>query len=396
MNDRILVVDDSRSIRAVLLDALTDEGYDCSEAVDVEGALALLESGEFSLVISDIIMPGRSGLELLQEIRSRFSDIFVIMLTSLDNTETAMRCIHMGAVDYLVKPFPSERLSVTVRNALEQRRLYLEHRAYQEDLEQKVMQQTEQIRQALLEKAMVAKEMELARAIQAALIPQYFPSTDRLAFASHYRPVGQLGGDYYDLFNRGDGILDVVIADVAGHNVGSALIAAEIRGALQGRTSASHIGCGEMLSLLNEALYDDLSRAGLFVSMFYLRFDERWKTLCYASAGHNPQMLLREGGTVEELDAEGMIIGVLPKMEFEQKTLSFDRGDRFLLFTDGIVEAENIHAESYGAGRLARALISAGTIDTQSALGKVLDDMERFIADVPLRDDLSLVVATVR
>ncbi len=396
MNDRILVVDDSRTIRAVLIDALNDEGYDCSEAVDVDGALVQLESCEFSLVISDIIMPGRSGLELLQAIRSRYKDIFVIMLTSVDNTETAMRCIHLGAVDYLVKPFSCERLSLTVRNALDQRRLYLEHRAYHEDLEQKVLQQTEQIRQAVLEKALVANEMELARAIQAALIPQYFPCTDRLAFASHYRPVGQLGGDYFDLFNRGDGILDVVIADVAGHNIGSALIAAEIRGALQGRSSASHLGCGEMLTLLNEALYDDLSRAGLFVSMFYLRFDERWKTLCYACAGHNPQLLLRAGSTVEELDAEGMIIGVLPKMDFEQKTLSFDKDDRLLLFTDGIVEAENLNAEQYGVGRLSNALMAAGAIDTQAALCKVLDDMERFIAGVPLRDDLSVVVATVR
>jgi sigma-B regulation protein RsbU (phosphoserine phosphatase) len=358
--------------------------------------MALMEKFEFSLVISDIIMPGRSGLELLQEIRARFQDVFVIMLTSITDTETAMRCMHLGAVDYLIKPFSTDRLRVTVSNALKQRRLFLEQRAYEAELETKVKEQTEQIRVAMLEKALITKEMELARAIQAALIPQYFPCTERLAFAALYRPAGHLGGDYYDLFKRGDGITDVVIADVTGHSVGSALIVAEIRGALQGQPTASNKGCGEMIALINEALYDDLTRAELYVTMFYLRIDEKKMKVCYASAGHNPQMLLRSAGGVEELDAEGMIIGVVPKMVFEEKTTNISVGDRFFLFTDGMVESENREGEQFGAERLSSALHDARVDDSHEALRRVLGAMEQFTVGVPLKDDISLVVATVR
>lgn len=396
MGETILVVDDSRSIRSIIVDTLREKGYDCREAADAAGALALLAAGEFSLVLSDIVMPGQSGEELLQEIHTWYSDTFVIMLTSVADTETAMRCIHLGAVDYLIKPFTIERLCVTVRNVLEQRRLFLEQRSHEVELERKVREQTEQIRQAIIEMALVTKEMEIARAIQSALIPQYFPYTDHLTFATLYRPAGHLGGDYYDIFSRGDGILDVVIADVAGHNVGSALIVAEIRGALQGQHATTSHGCSEMLAMLNEALYDDLTRAELFVSMFYLRFDERTGNICYASAGHNPQLLIRCDGTLEELDTEGMIIGVLPEVAFEEKSLAFATGDSLLFFTDGLVEAENVAGEQFGTERLAGALATAPWGNPGTTLRHLLGAMDEFLSGVPFKDDLSIVVATAR
>lgn len=396
MNESILVVDDSRAVRSVIVDTLREIGYACSEAADAAAALDLLTADQFCLVISDIIMPGQSGEELLREIRSGYRDTFVIMLTSISDTETAMRCIHLGAVDYLIKPFSTERLCVTVRNALEQRRLFLEHRNHEEELERKVQEQTAQIRQAIHEMAMVTKEMEIATAIQSALIPRQFPSTGILDFAAIYRPAGHLGGDYYDLFSRGDGILDLVIADVAGHNVGSALIVAEIRGALQGQHTADQRGCAEMLSLLNEALYEDLSRAELFFSMFYLRFDERSMTISYASAGHNPQLLLRADGSMEELAGEGMIIGVLPEVAFEEKTVSFSTGDRILLFTDGLLEAENIEGELFGTARLAEAIAAAPEGEPAVILQYFLVELERFVSGSPLKDDLSVIVALAR
>ena len=396
MTDRILVVDDEESIRNLLVDTLSYEGYDCSEADGVSSALALLATHDFSLVISDIIMPGRTGLELLHELRSRYPDTFVIMLSGVVDTETAMRCIHLGALDYLVKPFTSDRLNLTVRNALQQRRLYLEHRAYEQGLEQKVREQTAQIREALLETARITQEMEIARAIQEALLPRHFPKTERLEFAATYRPAGFVGGDYFDFFLRGDGLLDVVIADVSGHDVGSALLVAEIRGALKGQHIAALEGCAETLSVLNEALHDDLTRVGLLVSMFYLRFDEHLLTLRYANAGHNRQLLLRCDGTVEELDGEGMIIGVTPHVDFEEKSLLFSPGDRFLLFTDGIIEAENKTGEQFGVKRLAEALRGARHADSQEALAQILSALELFIAGTHQRDDLAMVVATVR
>lgn len=396
MSNRILVVDDSRSMRALIVETLKEAGYDCHGAEHVDAALAQLALAEFSLVLCDIEMPGRNGIDLLKEIRATFRDTFVVMLTGVTNPETIMECMHHGARDYLMKPFTSERLQVTVRNVMEQRRLYLEHRSYQENLEQKVLEQTEQIRITMLEKALITKEMEIAKEIQSALIPQFFPSTDRFTFAAHYRPAGPLGGDYFDLFLREEGILDLVIADVAGHNVGSALIVAEMRGAFQGQPEASCLGCGDMLALLNESLHDDLSRAGLFVSMFYLRLDEQQLQLSYACAGHNPLLLIRANGSVAELDADGMIIGVVPSCDFEEKTISLAVGDRLVLYTDGIIEAENHAGDMFGLKRLADAFARATKAESSAALDQALAALETFSAGVPLKDDLALVVVTVR
>ena len=396
MDTGILVVDDSRSIRGMIMDTLSEAGYLCYGAENVAAALDQLALREFGLVLCDIEMPGQNGIFLLREIRATFSDTFVVMLTGVTDPVTVMDCIHHGAKDYLMKPFSADRLLVTVRNVLEQRRLFLAHRSYQENLELKVREQTEQIRVTLLEQARAAKELEIAKEIQSALIPQFIPGTDHISFATLYRPAGALGGDYFDVFLREDGILDVVIADVAGHNVGSALIVAELRGAFQGQHPASRLGCGDMLALINESLHDDLTRAGLFVSMFYLRLDERRMRLDYACAGHNPVLHIRADGSTEELDGEGMIIGVVPRVEFEEKSLALAVGDRLILYTDGIIEAENRSGELFGLQRLADSFRRSLRKDSSAALRQALRAMETFCADVPLNDDLALVVLTVR
>lgn len=396
MSSSILVVDDSRSMRGMIMDTLSSAGFNCCAADSVDQALKQLSLQSFDLVLCDIEMPGRNGIALLKEICCSQSDTFVVMLTGVTDPVTVMECIHLGAKDYLMKPFTAERLLVTVSNALEQRRLFLEHRSYQQNLEQKVEEQTEQIRVTMLEKAVLAKEMEIAKTIQSALIPQFIPCTDRIAFATHYRPAGILGGDYFDVFLREEGILDVVIADVAGHNVGSALIVAEIRGAFQGQHAASCLGCGKMLGLLNESLYDDLTRAGLFVSVFYLRLDERRMQASYACAGHNPLLHVKSNGLTEALDAEGMIIGVVPKVAFEEKSMPLYQGDRLVLYTDGIVEAENRAGEMFSLKRLARSFKESIGHDSATALKRTLTAMEVFTAGVPIKDDVSLVVVTVR
>lgn len=395
MRATILVVDDSKSMRRMIVDSLKDAGYDCRSAEDVDTALTALSGCEFSLVLCDIEMPGRNGIFLLNEIRTTRPDTFVVMLTGVTDPETVMHCIHLGANDYLMKPFTVERLLLTVRNALRQRKLYLEHRSYEETLEQKVLEQTEQIRASLLEKALLTKEMEIAGAIHAALVPRFIPPTPRLSFAAHYLSAGPLGGDYFDIFHRGDGLVDVVIADVAGHNIGSALIVAQLRGALRVHASASRLGCAEMLKLINESFYEDLTGAELFVSMLYLRLDEVRMQLRYACAGHNPGVMLRPDGSVLELDAEGMIIGVAREVDFEEKALPLEGGSRLVLYTDGIVEAENGAGELFGLARFVASLSEAGGGEPGVLIDAALSSMKRFTSAEPLKDDLTVVVVGV-
>lgn len=148
--DRILVVDDEDSIREVVSSMLSSSGFVCTQAQSGREALALLQSGEeFELMLSDMMMPVMDGEALLAATKERFPDMPVVMVTAMHDISVALNAIRNGAYDYLLKPFDREQLLATVRRALENRRLKLENRAYQTNLEVLVTARTEQLRQAV-------------------------------------------------------------------------------------------------------------------------------------------------------------------------------------------------------------------------------------------------------
>jgi putative nucleotidyltransferase with HDIG domain len=150
--ERILVVDDEESIREIVSSMLTTASYKCRQAGSGMEALALLESGEqFELMLSDLMMANLDGIGLLEKTKERFPDMPVVMVTAVHDISVALAAIRNGAYDYLLKPFEREQLLATVSRALENRRLKLENRAYQTDLEALVEARTEQLRKALVD-----------------------------------------------------------------------------------------------------------------------------------------------------------------------------------------------------------------------------------------------------
>lgn len=151
MSNNVLVVDDEEMIRELLSSALEQEEYNWFVAANVDEAFAILEKHPIDLVISDIMMPGKSGIDLLRDLKKVDSDIAVLMITGLSDMGTAMQCIHLGADDYITKPFGVNRVMLTARNLIEKRALVLEKKNYQTSLETKVAQQTDQLRRTMNE-----------------------------------------------------------------------------------------------------------------------------------------------------------------------------------------------------------------------------------------------------
>ncbi len=148
--ERILVVDDEESIREIVTSMLTSSGYQCKQAGSGLQALAVLESGnEFELMLSDLMMAELDGIGLLERTKERYPDMPVIMVTAVHDISIALAAIRNGAYDYLLKPFEREQLLNTVRRALENRRLKMENRAYQLNLESLVEARTQQLHQAM-------------------------------------------------------------------------------------------------------------------------------------------------------------------------------------------------------------------------------------------------------
>ena len=148
--DRILVVDDEEAIREIVASMLRSARYECRQAASGLEALALLNSGEeFELMLSDLMMPEMDGSTLLERIKERYPDLPVVMVTAVHDISVALQAIRDGAYDYLLKPFEREQLLATVRRALENRRLRMENRAYQTNLEALVANRTDQLRKAM-------------------------------------------------------------------------------------------------------------------------------------------------------------------------------------------------------------------------------------------------------
>ncbi|MBN2463064.1 MAG: response regulator [Dehalococcoidia bacterium] len=147
---KILIVDDELRVREILSRKLADNGYHCLTAPDGNNALKILKTDHVDLVLLDIMMPGKSGHDVLQEIKAMYPDTAVIMITAVADVQTAISLMRMGAYDYIIKPVELNVLSLSLDRALEKRELIIENRDYQLHLEQRVEDQTKKIRQSFL------------------------------------------------------------------------------------------------------------------------------------------------------------------------------------------------------------------------------------------------------
>src|SRR3954471_17184295 len=150
--DRILIVDDEEAIREIVASMLGIAGYKCQQASSGVEALAILNSGdEFELMLSDLMMAELDGIGLLERTKEKYPDMPVVMVTAVHDISVALAALRNGAYDYLLKPFEREQLLATVRRAMENRRLKLENRAYQVNLESLVKARTEQLQATVRE-----------------------------------------------------------------------------------------------------------------------------------------------------------------------------------------------------------------------------------------------------
>jgi len=238
--------------------------------------------------------------------------------------------------------------------------------------------------------------LEIARHIQQSLLPDRPLRAVGLEVAGLCVPATQVGGDYFDYFTTTTGV-DAVVADVSGHSVGAALIMAEARSILKVEVCGPlSLGVAELLAVLNDVLYEDLDRAELFITLFYVRYHATSRRLSYANAGHNRPLLILAGESAcTQLDAEGLILGVEKGVKFEEKSLSLAPGDRLLLYTDGIVEAQNPAGAFYGLKRLCNVFTSLKGERPQTVVEKLLEDVSAFRNSDVFDDDISLVVMQV-
>ena len=249
--------------------------------------------------------------------------------------------------------------------------------------------------QALLANARVKRDMEIAEQIQLSLLPAEPPVLFGVELAGRCYPAAHVGGDYYDFFKRDDHTVDLLIADVSGHSVGAALIMAEVRTLLRAQSSRA-VSPSSILGTLNSQLYDDLTRAELFITMFYARYSAATGRLSYANAGHNKPLIHRPGQqSCIELDADGLILGIKPSIVFEELSITLQAGDTLLFYTDGIPEATDQAGELLGTGQVCQHLSQQSTLTVDEIADSFFELVKEYSQSSTLQDDVSMVVMKI-
>jgi sigma-B regulation protein RsbU (phosphoserine phosphatase) len=249
------------------------------------------------------------------------------------------------------------------------------------------------LHQEEIERERLEQELAVARQIQLTMLPKGCPVLPGWECAVFYQAARQVGGDFYDFFELpGEPKrMGIVIADVADKGVPAALSMAlgrtVIRNAAAGGRSPS-----AALTLANELILKD-TQAGLFVTAVYAALDARSGRLAYAIAGHNRPLWLQVGtGEIQELTAQGIVLGILEDIELEEREICVVPGDFLVFYTDGVTEAMDAHGQTFGEERLQAAVATNLDASAQQILSTVLDAVKTFTGDAPQSDDLALLV----
>lgn len=370
----ILVVDDTPLNIGVISGALKDS-YKTKVATNGEKAIALASADEKpDLILLDIMMPGMDGYEVCTRLKAdpATREIPIIFLTGQTSAEDETRGFEVGAVDYVHKPFSPAVVKARVRSHI----LLREARA--------------QLASQLLA---LNNELEMARQIQLSILPHSIPKLPHLDIAANFLPMTSVAGDFYDFIQIDDRHIGILIADVSGHGLPSALIASMLQVALTGQ--AGHASePSKVLLGLNRALCGKFTHN--FVTAAYIYVDLELNFMRYAGAGHPPVLQWRESaGKSTKILENGLVLGMFDEAVYEALEFPLEPGDRYVLYTDGILEAENSAHEQFGADRFMRFLENHKHLRAEEFSQTFLAEISRWSnqsAEPSQQDDITLLV----
>ncbi|HTP69428.1 MAG TPA: SpoIIE family protein phosphatase [Dongiaceae bacterium] len=373
----ILIVDDTPTNIGVISGALKDS-YRTKIATNGEKCLALAVADEKpDLILLDIMMPGMDGYEVCTRLKAdpATAEIPVIFLTGQTGADDETRGFDCGAVDYIHKPFSPAVVKARVRNHI----MLREARA-----------------QLAKQLDALNEELEMARQIQLSILPHSVPQLPGLEIAARYSPMTSVAGDFYDFIQIDDKHIGILIADVSGHGLPSALIASMIQVALAGQ-APNAAEPAKVLAGLNRALCGKFSMN--FVTAAYVYVDLEKKLLRYAGAGHPPVLRWRNSdGKTAKLIENGIVLGMIDEADYSALEIPLEPGDRHVLYTDGIPEAANADEVQYGFDRIMQYIEAHHTVPANQFADNFCAEIAAYSNQsvVGQQDDITLLLFDYR
>ena len=373
---RLLIVDDLEVNRDLLARRIGRLGHETGFADNGRSALEALRAAPWDLVLLDITMPEMDGYEALRRIKEdpALAHIPVIMVSAIDEIDSVVRCIELGADDYLSKPFNPVLLRARIESSLNKKRLADQ-------------------RQATLRA--LAREMEIGRRIQTGFLPETLPEVPGWQLAAHCEPARQVGGDFYDALRLADGRLAITVSDVCDKGVGAALYMALFRSLL--RTSLLQAAAGEPADTLlagavaftNDYIASEHGRDSMFATVFIALLEPSDGTLHWINAGHEAPVLWRAEGGRERLAPGGPAVGMLEGVRHPVSNTSLKTGDLVLAFSDGVSEALG-PSGPFGEERIL-PLVPAEVRDAKGLVDTLRARVAGHVGDHAQHDDITLL-----
>ena len=374
----ILVVDDDESNRESLRRRLARHGYTVIAAESGTAALEYMERQSFDLVLLDVMMPGMSGLEVLERVRRTRSptQLPIIMATAKDASADVVSALENGANDYVTKPLDFAVVLARVKTQLLLKRSV--DRVV--DLERHLTARNVELERANAKleghAALRKLELEAAARIQKTFLPLASPKVEGAEFAWLFEPCQELAGDALNILQLDADHVAFYVLDVSGHGVAASLLAVAATRLL---SSIGHgdsivmrthggvslpVSPAEVAGALNERFTWN-PETGQYMTLFYAVLNVKTKALTYVSAGHPGAIQIVRGKEAGTLEGTGQPIGV--GEAYEQHVIQLMRGDRIYLYSDGVTEAMNPLQELYGEHRLMSLLQSGRHEDLAGA-----------------------------
>ncbi len=246
------------------------------------------------------------------------------------------------------------------------------------------------------DRVVMKRDLQIAKEIQAWLLPAKPPQVPGLEIAFATRPANTVAGDYYDVFSRPSSASQpetflIAVADVAGKSVPAAMLMATFQASLK-TLSTTAGSLTELLARMNQYACSNSQNGRRFTTAFIAEYDPASRGLTYVNAGHNAPILRRQSGIIERLQAGGVPLGILENTSYESGQVTLQPGDWLVIFTDGVIEAENDRSEEYGEVRLLTMLHANVAVAPAMLLNTIMLDLDRFVGNAPQHDDVTLML----
>lgn len=392
---KVLLIEDNpldARLIGIMLREAANGTIDLELADRMATGLKRLRQGGIDLVLVDLSLPDSHGLESFAQVQALAQGMPIIVLSGLADETVAVRAVHEGAQDYLVKGQVSGPLLVrAMRYAIERKRTSEQLARYAEELRKK--------------NAQMEADFQMAREIQQMFLPQWYPTfpasaapeQSALRFYHRYQPAAAVGGDFFNILSITNTMAGLFICDVMGHGMRAALVTAILRGLVEELIPLA-MDAGKFMGEINRSLHAILRRTSepLLATAAYLIADIDRAELRFASAGHpSPFRLRRDLASAEPLKTydsrHGPALGLFEDTVFPICRCPLAPGDLIVLFTDGLYEVNGRAEEEYGLERLLAAVRRRVRLPADQIFDELLADVRQFGGRDDFEDDVCLV-----